>query len=87
LAGLVSAGLYIVSFSPNLNVVGDFSTRPKEWGCNNDSKSRRCLSFMYEVISVSVSDMASLFDEANWRVSPLLGRQGSTYSSESQFVI
>jgi CRAL/TRIO domain len=74
-----SALLHLSSFSIHLTRVGDghFSFHAKENLCSRDGRYRRCLSFFYELISVSVSDMASLFDENNWSTSPLLGRQGT----------
>jgi hypothetical protein len=75
-AALLSVALYISSFFLHINSGGGFSTYQRDKACGSDSRSRRCLSFMYEIISVSVSDMASLFDESNWRTSPLLGRHG-----------
>jgi hypothetical protein len=88
LSALLAFVIYICSFSINLHVGGDFSLHSREKGHGSDSISRRCLSFLYEVISVSVSDMASLFDEANWSVSPLLGRHGTNgYISEDETMI
>lgn len=88
LSSLVSFFLYVCSFSLHLNVVGEFAVHPKEQhgGGNDrsDSGVRRCGSFLYEVVTVSVSDMASLFDEANWSTSAALGRQGSGCSSSTE---
>jgi hypothetical protein len=87
LSALLSVFVYVCSFSLHLNVVGEFVVHPKDQhgssnNHNSDSGLRRCGSFLYEVVSVSVSDMASLFDEANWSTSSALGLQGpSTLST------
>jgi hypothetical protein len=72
LSSLVTLVLYVCSFSLHLNVVGDFSPHPRGDGCS-DVHAKKCCSFLCEVVTVSVSDMASLFDEANWSLTPLLG--------------
>jgi hypothetical protein len=78
-AAFIAALLYLVSFSIHLRRYGDggFFLHAKDNFCSYDLRSHRCMSFLFELISVSVSDMASLFDEDNWGTSPLLGRQGS----------
>lgn len=72
LSSLVTLVLYVFSFSLHLNVVGDFSPHPRGDGCS-DVQARKCCSFLCEVVTVSVSDMAGLLEEANWSVTPLLG--------------
>lgn len=76
LSSLVALVLYVCSFSLHLNVVGDFAPHPRNDGCS-DLRARKCCSFLCEVVTVSVSDMASLFDEANWSTTPLLGHTQS----------
>ena len=71
IASLVTLVLYICSFSIHLNVGGEFAPHPRD-GCS-DLQARRCGSFLREVLTVSVGDMASLFEEANWSLTPLLG--------------
>jgi hypothetical protein len=74
ISSLVTFVLYVCSFSLHLNVVGEFTAHPRD-GCSSE-KTRRCGSFLCEVVTVSVGDMASLFDEANWSLTPLLGGGG-----------
>jgi hypothetical protein len=75
LSFLVTLVLYICSYSLHLNVVGEFAPHPRD-GCS-DLHARKCGSFLCEVATVSVSDMASLFEEANWTLTPLLGNSRS----------
>jgi hypothetical protein len=70
---LITFVLYVSSFSLHLNVAGEFTPHPRESGCGGEVDARRCCSFICEVFSVSVGDMASLFEEANWSSCPLLG--------------
>ena len=79
IASLVTLVLYICSFSIHLNVGGEFAPHPRSDGCS-DVQARRCGSFLSEVIAVSAGDMASLFEEANWSLTPLLGNPPA-YSS------
>jgi hypothetical protein len=72
LSSLVTLALYVCSFSLHLNAVGEFAPHPRGDGCS-DAQARRCGSFLFEVVAVSVGDMASLFEEANWSLTPLLG--------------
>lgn len=72
LSSLVTLVLYVSSFSLHLNAVGEFAPHPRGDGCS-DAQVRRCGSFLFEVVAVSVGDMASLFEEANWSLTPLLG--------------
>ena len=72
-ASLVTFVLYVSSFSLHLNVVGEFAPHPREIGCGGDANARKCCSFVGEVFTVSVGDMASLLEEANWSSCPLLG--------------
>lgn len=65
-SSLVSFVLYVSSFSLHLNVVGEFAPHPRESGCGGEANARKCCSFVGEVCSVSVGDMASLMEEANW---------------------
>jgi hypothetical protein len=73
-SSLVTFVLYVCSFSLHLNVVGEFAPHPRD-GCS-DAHARRFGSFLCEVVTVSSGDMASLFDEANWSLTPLLGGGG-----------
>jgi len=72
--------LYMLSFSLFINNgTGEVMRRPLKKkmegsGLSNDQSSRCALA--REVFEVSVSDMASLFEESNWRASSALGRQG-----------
>lgn len=70
---LITFVLYVSSFSLHLNVAGEITPRSRETGCGSEADARRCSSFVCEVFSVSVGDMASLFEEANWSSCPLLG--------------
>jgi len=72
-ASLVTFVLYVSSFALHLNVVGEFAPHPRDSGCSGEANARKCCSFVGEVFSVSVGDMASLFEEANWSSCPLLG--------------
>jgi hypothetical protein len=69
-ASLVTFVLYVSSFALHLNVAGEFAPHPRESGCGAETDARR--SFVCEVFSVSVGDMASLFEEANWSSCPLI---------------
>ena len=73
-ASLITFVLYVSSFSLHLNVTGEFAPHPRESGCGGEVNARKCCSFVREVFSVSVGDMASLLEEANWSSCPLLGR-------------
>lgn len=66
---LVTCVLYVCSFSLHLNNFGEFAPHPKD-SCTG---TRRCVPFVTEVIAVSAGDMASLFEEANWSSTQLLG--------------
>jgi hypothetical protein len=70
ISSLVTLVLYVCSFSLHLNVVGEFAPHPRD-GCS-DAHARRCGSFLCEVATVSLGDMASLLDETNWSLTPLL---------------
>lgn len=74
---LVAFVLYVSSFSLHLNVNGEFAPHPRrESGCGGgEVNARKCCSFVGEVCSVSVGDMASLLEEANWS-----SRLGGGYS-------
>jgi hypothetical protein len=66
-SSLVTFVLYVSSFSLHFNVVGEFAPHPLESGCSGrEVSARKCCSFIGEVCSVSVGDMASLMEEANW---------------------
>jgi hypothetical protein len=78
ISSLVTFVLYVCSFSLHLNSVGEFAPHPRD-GCS-DAHARKCGSFLCEIVTVSVGDMASLFDEANWSLTPLLGHARRTYS-------
>jgi hypothetical protein len=81
-SSLISFVLYVCSFALHLNSDGEFAPHPKD-SCT-DTRWRRCLPFVCEVVAVSAGDMASLFEEANWSATPLLGRERSrTYSETS----
>jgi hypothetical protein len=71
-SSLITFVLYVCSFSLHLNSDGEFAPHPKD-SCT-DSSMRRCLPFVCEAIAVSAGDMASLFEEANWTSTQLLGR-------------
>jgi len=70
---LITFVLYVCSFSLHLNSVGEFAPHPKD-SCS-DSRWRRIVLFLCEVIAVSAGDVSSLFEEANWATTPLLGRE------------
>jgi hypothetical protein len=81
---LVTLVLYVCSFSLHLNVVGEFAPHPRE-GCGGDARAaRKCGSFLCEVATVSVGDMASLFEEANWSLTPLLGHSRGFHASSEK---
>jgi hypothetical protein len=69
---LVAFVLYVSSFSLYINGYGEFAPHPRD-GCGDAVDTRRCCSFVGEVIAVSAGDMSSLLEEANWKASPLLG--------------
>lgn len=83
-SSLITFVLYVCSFSLHLNSVGEFAPHPKD-SCT-DSRWRRCLPFVCEVIAVSAGDIASLFEEANWSATPLLGRERMRTFSETSAV-
>lgn len=70
------ASLYMSSFS--FRVAGGVSNRYSERSECNHNAPMRC-SILRDVIAVSVSDMASMFEENNWSSSTALGRQGGTH--------
>ena len=78
LTSFVAFVLYICSFSLHLNGTGNFAPHPRGDACS-EVQAKKCCSFLCEILTVSVSDMASLFDEANWSLTPLLG-QSQSYS-------
>lgn len=68
-SSLVTFVLYVSSFALHLNGNGEFAPHhPRESGCGASGQvnARKCCSFVGEVLSVSVGDLASLMDEANW---------------------
>lgn len=75
LASLVALGLYVSSFSLDLNFDGEFESR-----ADKDSGRRR--SFLCEVVSVSVNDVASLFDERS--LNPLLGSRHADWEIDNK---
>jgi hypothetical protein len=83
-SSLLTFVLYVCSFSLHLNTLGEFAPHPKDTCADATGSTRRCLSFLGEVIAVSAGDMASLFEEANWSSTPLLGHSRSrTFSATS----
>lgn len=79
---LLTFFLYVCSFSLHINTLGEFAPHPKDT-CT-DAGTRKICSFLGEVIAVSAGDMASLFEEANWSSTSLLGRSRSrTFSAAS----
>jgi hypothetical protein len=79
---LLTFVLYVCSFSLHLNTFGEFAPHPKDT-CT-DAGAKRFCSFLGEVVAVSAGDMASLFEEANWTSTPLLGRSRvRTFSATS----
>lgn len=80
-SSLITFVLYVCSFAFHLNSDGEFASHPKD-SCT-DTRWKRCLTFVCEVIAVSAGDMASLFEEANWSATPLLGRCRSRTFSET----
>lgn len=81
-ASLITFVLYVCSFALHLNSDGEFAPHPN-YSCT-DTRWRRFVPFLCEVIAVSAGDMASLFEEANWSATPLLGRDRiRTYSETS----
>jgi hypothetical protein len=85
ISSLVTFVLYVCSFSLHLNSVGEFAPHPRDRdGCSSDAHARRCGSFLCEIVTVSVGDMASLLDEANWSLTtPLLGHARRRSYSEA----
>jgi hypothetical protein len=83
-SSLITFVLYVCSFALHLNSEGEFAPRPKD-SCT-DARWRRFLPFVCEVIVVSAGDMASLFEEANWSTTPLLGRDRSRTFSETSAI-
>lgn len=70
-SSLITFALYVTSFALHLNKAGEFGPHPKD-SCG-DVGARKCMPFLGEIIAVSAGDMASLFEEANWTSTPLLG--------------
>ena len=68
-ASLVCLFLYISSFSLHINSHGEFAPHPSE-SCVG---SRRIFPFILEIVSVAAGDIASLFEEARWSDTHLLG--------------
>lgn len=83
-ASLITFVLYVCSFSLHLNSVGEFAPHPKD-SCVN-SRGRRIVFFLCEIIAVSAGDVSSLFEEANWSTTPLLGRERLRTFSETSAV-
>jgi len=81
---LITFVLYVCSFSLHLNSVGEFAPHPKD-SCT-ESRCRRFLPFVCEVIAVSAGDIASLFEESNWSATPLLGRERMRTFSETSAI-
>jgi hypothetical protein len=81
---LITFVLYVCSFSLHLNSAGEFAPHPKE--CWSDSRMERFVSFLWEAIVVSAADIASLFEEANWETTHLLGRDRDRTFSEASAV-
>jgi len=73
LGSLTAIGLYIGSFSLSLNIEGELVSETQENYAEIPRKQRR--SFFCELISVSANDMASLIEETNWSLTPLVGRR------------
>lgn len=83
-SSLITFALYVSSFALHLNSAGEFAPHPKD-NCG-DSRWKRCFQFVCEVVAVSAGDMASLFSEANWTATPLLGLDRSRTFSETSMV-
>jgi hypothetical protein len=83
-SSLITFVLYVCSFSLHLNSVGEFAPHPKD-SCAN-SRGRRIVFFLCEIIAVSAGDVSSLFEEANWSTTPLLGRERLRTFSETSAV-
>jgi hypothetical protein len=81
---LITFVLHVCSFSLHLNKAGEFAPHPKE--CWSDSRVERFFSFIWEIVVVSAADIASLFEEANWETTPLLGRDRDRTFSEASAV-
>ena len=96
LCALITFSLYVCSFSLHLNRLGEFAPHPRREsaGCSDGAQSqfRRCCAFLLEAATVSLGDIASLLEEANWSLSaPLLGHpiggSGSDPKSPSKLIL
>jgi hypothetical protein len=64
--------VYVYSFSVHLiESWGEFAPPPS----GKHSRTRRVLSFAWQMFTVSLNDMASLLEEAEWHPSSLLSRR------------
>lgn len=77
LGSLTAIGLYIGSFSLHLNTDGELVSQTQD--SHADIPRKRHRSFLCELITVSANDMASLIDETNWSLTPLVGRRRDTW--------
>lgn len=80
LTSLINFFLYICTFSLKMNgASGELAPAHIE----RCSGSRRLVPFIGDIIAVSAGDMASLFHEANWSSTPLLGHSRSRAFSDT----
>ena len=80
LGSLTAVGLYIGSFSLHLNFEGELVSQTQEDHAEIPRQQHR--SFICELIQVSANDMASLIDETNWSLTPLVGRRLDKWDEE-----
>jgi hypothetical protein len=80
LGSLTAMGLYIGSFSLQLNIEGELVSHRNDDYTETPRQQHR--SFLCELITVSANDMASLIDETNWSLTPLVGRRKETWDEE-----
>lgn len=83
-SSLITFVLYVCSFALHLNADGEFAPHPND--VCSDPRWRRCVPFVCEIVAVSAGDMASLFEEANWSSTPLLGRDRIRTLSETSAI-
>ena len=74
--------LYMASFS--FRVSGGSATRYTERSESHHNTPMRC-SILRDIIAVSVSDMASMFEENHWSSSSALGRQGMRSGEDRKY--
>eukprot|EP00934_Nitzschia_sp_Nitz4_P004940 Nitzschia sp. Nitz4//scaffold2_size372955//258624//261620//NITZ4_000451-RA/size372955-processed-gene-0.50-mRNA-1//1//CDS//3329546862//4930//frame0 len=79
LSSVVTLMLYALSFRFQLNTAGDLSTNKEG---RNSWRTRRYCAILSRMAVVSLNDMASLLDETNSSLSPLLQQPNNSWDAE-----